>query len=171
MNYLTFRQHFVQIEAHFSTLLTSEFGVPLLGPILFYLFVEDMSQVIPESKYLQYADDTTLYRAYKVSQKHACINSIEKDIHSVSRWSSDTNLIFNSAKTKVMVISTPQISKHHQLKEEINVKCNNITLERVSEWKLLDKHISKLLKDCYWSLSILKKLKRYTTLPVRKQLT
>ena len=81
-----------------------------------------------------------------------------------------------------MVILTPQMSKRHQLKEEkINVKCNNITLERVSEWELLgitheehfylDKHISKLLKDCYSSLSMLKKLKRYTTLPVRKQLT
>ena len=28
MNYLTFRQHFVQIDTHFSTLLASEFGVP-----------------------------------------------------------------------------------------------------------------------------------------------
>ena len=52
------------------------------------------------------------------------------------------------------------MSKHHQLKEEkINVKCNNITLERVSELKLLgialdenfhlDKYILKLLKDYY----------------------
>ena len=81
-----------------------------------------------------------------------------------------------------MVISTLQISKHHQPKEEkIDVKCNNITLERVSEWKLLgialddyfhlDKPISKILKDCYSSLSMMKKLKRYTALPVRKQLT
>ena len=81
-----------------------------------------------------------------------------------------------------MVISTPQISKHHQLKEErLYVKCNNITLERASEWKLLgitlaehfhlDKHFSKLLKDCCSLLSMLKKLKRYTTLPIRKQLT
>ena len=48
------------------------------------------------------------------------------------------------------------MSNHHQLKEEkINVKRNNITLERVSEWKLLeitldehfqrDKHIIKRL--------------------------
>ena len=72
----------------------------------------------PESKCLQYAEDTTLYRACKAIQRHACINSIEKDIHSISRWSSDTNVIFNSAKTKVMVISIPQMSKHHQLKEE-----------------------------------------------------
>ena len=55
------------------------------------------------------------------------------------RLSGDTNLIFNSAKTKLTVLSTPQVFKHHQLKEEkINIKCNNITLERVSEWELLD---------------------------------
>ena len=75
--------------------------------------VADVSQMTPESKCLQYADDATLYRAFKASQRHACINNTEKDIHSISRWSSDTKLIFNSAKTKVMVISTPQMSKHH----------------------------------------------------------
>ena len=136
----------------------------------------------PESECLQYANDTTLNRTCKAKERHAFISSIEKDIHSILRWSSDTNLIFNSVKAKVMVISTPKISKHHQLqKEKLSVKCNNITLERVSEWKLLgitldehfhlDKHISKLLKDCYSSLSMLKKSKRYTTLRIQKQLT
>ena len=68
------------------------------------------------------------------------------------------------------------------LKEEKTiVKCNNITLERFPEWKLLgitldehfqlNKHISKLLNDCYSPLFILKKLKQYTPLPVQKQLT
>ena len=95
--------------------------------------VQSMCRRYNMNECLQDADNTT-YRACKTSQQHACINSIEKDIHSVWRWSSETNLIFNSAKTKVMVISTPQMSKHHQLKEEkINVKCNNVTLERVSE--------------------------------------
>ena len=68
----------------------------------------------------------------------------------------------NSAKTKGMVISTPQMFKHHQFKEEkTNVKCNNITLQRVSERKLLgitldehfhfDKHISKLLLVTFYA--------------------
>ena len=80
-----------------------------------------------------------------------------------------------------MAISTPQMKTHYQIKEEkISVKCNNITIERLSEWKLLgitldkhfqlDKRISKLLKDCYSSLSMLKKLKLYTPLAVPKQL-
>ena len=76
MNHLTFRQQFVQIDTYFYTLLTLEFGVrqgSILGPILFNC-VADMSQMTPESECLQYADDTT-YRA--------CINSMEKDIHSI----------------------------------------------------------------------------------------
>ena len=80
MNYLTFRQHFVQIDAHFSTLLTSEFRVPqgfILGPILFNLYVADMSQMTPEIECLQFADDTTFYRACKASKRHASINNIE----------------------------------------------------------------------------------------------
>ena len=97
MNYLTFRLHFAQIDAHFSALLTSEFGVSqgsILGPILFNLCVADISQMTPESEHLQYADDTTLYRAYKTSEQHACTSNIKKDIRVISRWSSDTNLFY-----------------------------------------------------------------------------
>ena len=70
INYSTFRQHFVQIDAHFSTLLIPGFGVPqgsILGQILFSLCVPDMSQMTPEIECLQYAGDT-LYRACKASQ-------------------------------------------------------------------------------------------------------
>ena len=59
-NFLT---AFVQIETHFSTLLTSEFGVPqsfMLGPILFNSCIAHISQITAESESLQYTDDTTL---------------------------------------------------------------------------------------------------------------
>ena len=60
-----------------------------------------------------------------------------------------------------MVVLPPQMSKNRQLKEErIKVKCNNITLEKVPELKILgitleehfqlDKRISKLLKAWYF---------------------
>ena len=63
----------------FSTLLTSELGVPqgsILGPIFFNLCVPEMLQITRESKCRQYADDATLYQCYKSSQWHTCISSI-----------------------------------------------------------------------------------------------
>ena len=122
---------------------------------------------------LQDADDTTLYSACKTSQRHAFINSTEKDIQSISRWSNYTNHFLNSLKTRYGHL--PKCQKITNLKKK------NITLERVPELKLLgitldehfqlDKHISKLLKDCYLSLSMLKTLKGCTSIPLREQVT
>ena len=75
MNYLTFRQHFVQIDAYFSTLLVSKFGVQqssILRPILLNLCVVDMSQMTPERECLQYADvQPYTEHAKQVNDKHA----------------------------------------------------------------------------------------------------
>ena len=64
MDYLTFRQHCVYIEAHFSTLLTSELRVPqgpILEPILFNLCVADLSQITSESECLQSPDNSIIF--------------------------------------------------------------------------------------------------------------
>ena len=115
MNYLTFPQRFVQIDDYFSTLLTSEFGASqdsILEPILFNLYVADVANNTRKRMFTR-CRWYKLYRTCIVSGRHAHINSIEKDIHSISRWPSNTNLIFNSEKAKVMVILTPQMSKRH----------------------------------------------------------
>ena len=62
-NYLTHRQHFVQIDSNCSSLLTAKYGVSqgsILGPILYSLCVADMSSITPNSNFIQYADDSTL---------------------------------------------------------------------------------------------------------------
>ena len=70
-----------------------------------------------------------------------------------------------------MLIASKQLLARHKLKDEQlqNICCNNTEIERVTEWKLLcvtidenltlNNHISKILKDSYSLLSILKKLK------------
>ena len=70
-----------------------------------------------------------------------------------------------------MLITSNQLSARHKRKDEkLQICCDNTELERVTEWKLLgliidenlrlNNHISKMLKDSYSHLSILKKLKR-----------
>ena len=79
-----------------------------------------------------------------------------------------------------MLITSNQLSARHKLNDEQSrVCCNNTDLERLTEWKLLgltidenltlNNHISKMLKDFYSHLSILKKLEHYTSRSVGKQ--
>ena len=183
-NYLTHRQYFLQIDSNCSSLLTAKYGVPqgsILGPILLYLSVVDMSSITPNSNCIQYAKDSTLYRSCKINKKDTCIKELEKDLTSIAKCSIETNLVFNTGKTKFMLILSKQLSVRHKLKDEqLQICCNNTELERVTEWKLLgltidenltlNNHISKMLKDSYLHLSILKNLKRYTAQSVCKQL-
>ena len=103
-----------------------------------------------------------------MNQKDTCIKELEKDLTSIAKWSIETNLVFNTGKTKFMLIASKQLSIRHKLKDEqLHICCNNTELERVTEWKpnenlTLNNHRSKILKDSYSHLSILKNLKRYT---------
>ena len=140
-----------------------------------------MSSITPNNNCIQYADDSTLYRSCKIHKKDACIKELEKDLTSIAKWSLETNLVFNTGKTKFMLITLNQLLAQHKLKDEqLQICSNNTELERVTEWKLLgltihenltlNNHIPKLLKDSYSHLSILKKLKRYTSQSVHKHL-
>ena len=182
--HLTHRQYFVQIDSICSSLLTAKYGVPqvsILGPILFNLCVADMSSITPNCNCIQYADDSSLYRSCKINKKDTCIKELEKDLTSIAKWSIESNVVLNTGKTKFMLISSNQLSARHKLKDEqLQICCNNTELERVTEWKLLglaidenltlNNYISKMLKDSYSHACILKKLKRYTSHSVRKQL-
>ena len=184
-NFLTHRQHFVQINSNCSSLLTAQSRVPqgsILGPILFNLCAADMSSTTPNRNCIQYADDSTLYRSCKINKKYTCIKELEKDLNSIAKWSVETNLVITTGRTKFILIASKQLLARHKLKDEQlqNICCNNTEIERVTEWKLLcvtidenltlNNHISKILKDSYSLLSILKKLKWYTSQSVRKQL-
>ena len=138
-----------------------------------------MSSITLNSNCIQF--NSTLYRSCKINQKNTCIKELEKDLTSIPKWSIETNLVFNTGKIKFMLISSNQLSARQKLKDEqLQTCCNNTEIERVTEWKLLgltidenltlNSHISKMLKDSYSHLSILKKLTRYTSESVRKQL-
>ena len=104
-------------------------------------------------------------------------------LNAIEVWSKDTNLIFNPNKAKIMVISSREMAQYHKQNssKKVNIKCNNKTIERANEYKLLgiilDKHfelqshVDKILKDGYSTLQILKLLKHYAPYYLRNQLS
>ena len=96
-----------------SNILYTNFDVPqgsILGPVLFNLCVADMKSILNDSKCIHYADESTIYRSCKIKNIDECSKKIESDLKPVEVWSNDTNLIFNTSKTKVMVISSRQMA-------------------------------------------------------------
>ena len=159
------------------------FGVPqgsILGPVLFNIYVADLQDNV-NVKCFQYADDTTIYDHAKASDLNSCRNTIYQSINKLSAWSKESTLAFNNDKTKVMILSTPQMSRVHRLDEyDPNIAVSGYKLERIKSCKLLGVHISEHLKwndhikhtvsGCYASLSVLRKLKYLAKYELRKQL-
>ena len=184
-NYLTGRKQYVQIDDKRSPRSNVTCGVPqgsILGPILFNLYVHDLSDNTTATC-LQFADDTTIYRNCKVKNIQQTATLLEEDLSSLVSWSDETNLIFNNAKTKSMIFSTPQMSRKHKLDSDNTFTINSGNeshLERVTSWKVLgiklqenlnwNEHINTVVSDGYSTLRTLRKIKRVTSYHIRKNL-
>ena len=127
-------------------------------------------------------DDTTIYDHAKASDLNSSRNIIYQSINKLSAWSKESTLAFNNDKTKVMILSTPQMSRVHRLDEyDPNIAVSGYKLECIKSCKLLGVHIDVHLKwndhikhtvsGCCASLSILRKLKYLAKYELRKQLT
>ena len=183
-NYLTGRKQFVQIDDRTSRQIDVTFGVPqgsILGPVLFNLYVNDLSDNLGPVSSHQYADDTTIYTHGKPDDISTCEKRLQTAIDNLTNWSCKCNLVLNSKKTKVMLFSTPQLSRVHKLDDCcLQLTANGKELERINSTRLLGteiqqdlswtKDINSKISSCYNSLSVIKKLKHLAPFHVRKQL-
>ena len=141
-SYLTGRRQFVRInDAVFSTTDVC-FGVPqgsILGPVLFNLYVNDLSDNLDLTiSSHQYADDTFLYSHCKPADINSSINNIQSNLDDLSTWSTFNNLVLNPKKTKVMLFSTTQLSRVHHLEEHsIHFLANGVELKQTNNTLLL----------------------------------
>ena len=132
--------------------------------------------------YLIYAslilDDSTIYRHGKAKDIKSCANILTSELSNILSWSSSNNLAFNAAKTKSVFITTSQIEKLHGFEQNIvelkwkdkgkskRIQAFWIAIDKNRKWK---KHVNNTTKNCHATLNVLRKIERYTPLPVRKQ--
>ena len=108
MNYLTNRHQNVQIDHQTSPKSPVHFAIPqgrILGPILFNIYVVELPSCIDWDS-VQYADDTTIYRACRPNDILQEIRHLENDIKTVSEWSAGNGLVFNNGKLKYITFSS-----------------------------------------------------------------
>lgn len=100
-SYLTHRQQRTMVNGIFSDFQFITHGVPqgsVLGPVLFLLYINDVTQVINQNLIHLYADDTVLYMPGNNSllvqtQLQACLDTFVK-------WCKMNKLTINTKKTK-----------------------------------------------------------------------
>ena len=166
-SYLSYQSYFVQIDDRTSESVNVRFGVPqgsILGPMLFNLFVSDLQDHLPSSiGSSQYADDTTIYSSCPAPELQRCAQEPNSTLNTVSSWSNDSHLALNSKKTKMMLLSTSQMSHVHSLdKNQPAIRISDSTLEYVNISRLLgvhfhqhlnwDKHVQGTCKNFYGTI-------------------
>ena len=184
LNYLTSRKQFVQINDKQSDLESVHFGIPqgsILGPVLFNLYVNDLQGTASGCCCFQYADDTTVYNHCSPKDLRPGIQNITNTIRNLELWAADSNLLLNGEKTKQMLVTSPQMSRIHDLGEIVPpVVVKGRKLNRVKIFKLLgtwfnehlkwSDHVKKVVSSCYGVLSTLRKVKNMAPQNTKKQI-
>ena len=119
-SYLTKRLQYVSINNYNykSGLLQVKSGVPqgsILGPLLFIIYVNDLSSVINNSHILGYADDTKCYK-HTVTQFDQQL--LQDDLNSLPHWSKLVDHSFNPNKC-IHICINPKIIQSYFLGDNI----------------------------------------------------
>ena len=124
----------------------------MLGPVLFLLFINHITQSVNAGTCNIFADEVAIYTSCKTvedaeSQLQICINEID-------RWYKNNRLKINADKTNVMIIS----SRAKGIHTELNIKLNDTKLKQVNSARYLgvnkidchltwDEHVKQLCKN------------------------
>ena len=90
-------------------------GVPegsILGPLLFILYANDLTQAVHQSKVKQYANDSTM--SLVSSDAIWLEKGLVDDLQGVARWVEANKLQLNVKKTKLILLSRKR--RAHELK-------------------------------------------------------
>jgi len=139
-SYLENRSQVVRSNGSTSAICYTNCGVPhgsVRGPLLFLIYINDISDNIQSSMSL-FADDTTLYFSSKFpSHLHLVLS---EDLLTLGKWSDTWNVRFNAQKTKVLTISSnrgehlPRIFENMQLQEVGNHKHLGLLFHNSLSW-------------------------------------
>ena len=146
-------------------------GVPqgsVCGPLLFLLYINDISKSLKNCKVSLYADDTVLY--YSSNDLNHPKTVVQTDLNELSKWCSKNKLTINCKKTKYCVYGMRSIVKKSKTIDMI-LSLNESILERVCSYKYLgfilddqlsfNKHMSEMIGTVSHKLYLLSRIRRY----------
>ena len=161
-SYLSGRRQCVEVNGVRSDFLSITCGVPqgsILGPLLFLMYINDMS-ISLNCKLSLYADDSALLFSHRDAAVVA--NRLSEELFSCKQWLVDNKLSLHVGKTECLLFGTGRKLKGVQ---SFQVFCDGTLVERVHSVKYLGvqldenlngtAHVCNILKTCAGRLSFL----------------
>jgi hypothetical protein len=136
-NYLSYRRQYVRVGSSLSSMEAVMSGIPqgtILGPLLFILYINDLTNEINSSAISLYADDSKIY--LKSNHLADCLN-LADDLLNIQAWFDDWQLRINVNKCEVLHIGASNI--------EFPYRLSNFVLPDRNSIKDLGFHVSKNL--------------------------
>ena len=111
-SYLSERYQTVRINSTLSDKLPVVSGVPqgsILGPLLFSIYVNDLSSSIKKCCSESYVDDTKLLLSFHINNSSTAVVDLNGDLIRIRNWCFDNLLLLNPEKTKLMIYGSRQM--------------------------------------------------------------
>jgi len=171
-DYLFNRSQTVSFEGFCSEYQSTTCGVPqgsILGPLLFLIAYDGISNVLQNSKILMYADDTVLLTSAKTQTEIE--KALSEDFARAADWLESNELILNmkKGKTEAMLFGTKQRLKG----KNINISYRHRVVHSTENYKYLgvdidksvnlNEHLNKTYKKVCGRLHLLKRLRGQMT--------
>ena len=132
-SYLSQREQAVQYGTSLSSSLPIKCGVPqgsILGPLLFLIYINDLSNVSNKLFSILFADDTNVFiTGRNVTDLAITLNS---ELQKLVQWLQCNKLSLNISKTHYMIFS-----KHDSNVNNINITINSQSIQKVNSTQFL----------------------------------
>ena len=154
-SYISGRCQYVQLSDVKSSTHAVVCGIPqgsVLGPLLFNIYINDITNATSKFNVIMYADDTTLVSTLEnfgtLNNIAVIEDEINKEITKISHWLHSNKLLLNTAKSKFMVFF-----KHPKTIPKLKLTINDNSIEQVTEFNFLGITIDQ---NVTWSAHITK---------------
>ena len=140
-SYLNDRKQFVQLGSTKSSLGCISCGVPqgsILGPLLFLIYVNDMSRAISTGMIRLFADDTCII--YKGKDIKSIAKVVNDELVLLSNWFKVNVLAINVKESNFMIIK----NSRKKLKDDIRINFDEKCLEQCKKCK----YLGVIIDDC-----------------------
>ena len=168
-SYLSDREQYVEFEnvlvkSDSSNIKTSVPQGSILGPLLFVIYVNDISLASKIFTAIIYADDTSLSSNLNTFRCNTNMN-INNELTKISEWLKVNKLSLNTKKTKAMIFHMPQkqVTTPTVKIDETSIEFVNylgITIDKHLSWQ---DHINSIANKISKYIGIINKLKKYVS--------